>query len=65
MQYRMSYSMHIQSICSLVWCTVYFLIRMDGCMHVYARIENDLVEEPEELAEKPLSSSRLVEASVP
>jgi hypothetical protein len=23
---------------------------MDGCMYVYARIENDLVEEPEELA---------------
>jgi hypothetical protein len=46
----MSYSMHIQSICSLVWCIVYFLIRMDGCMYVCARIENDLVEEPEELA---------------
>jgi hypothetical protein len=46
----MSYSMHIQSICSLVWCTIYFLIRMDGCMYVCARIENDLVEEPEELA---------------
>jgi hypothetical protein len=30
--------------------TVCFLIRMDGCMYVYARIENDLVEEPEELA---------------
>jgi hypothetical protein len=42
--------MHIQSICSLVWCTVYLLIRMDGCMYVCARIENDLVEEPEELA---------------
>jgi hypothetical protein len=50
MQYRMSYSMHIQSICSLVWCTVYFLIQMDGCMYVCARIENDLVEEPDELA---------------
>jgi hypothetical protein len=50
MQYRMSYSMHIQSICSLVWCAVDFLIRMDGCMYVYARIENDPVEEPEELA---------------
>jgi hypothetical protein len=23
---------------------------MDGCMYVCARIENDLVEEPEELA---------------
>jgi hypothetical protein len=50
MQYSMSYSMHIQSICSLAWCTVYFLIQMDGCMYVCARIENDLVEEPEELA---------------
>jgi hypothetical protein len=49
MQYRMSYSTHIQSICSLVWCTVCFLIRMDGCMYVCARIENDPVEEPEEL----------------
>jgi hypothetical protein len=46
----MSYSMHIQSICSLVWCTVCFLIRMDVCMYVCARIENDPVEEPEELA---------------
>jgi hypothetical protein len=34
-------------------------------MYVCARIENDLVEEPEEPQEKPLSSSRLVEASVP
>jgi hypothetical protein len=42
--------MHIQSICSLVWCTVCFLIRMDVCMYVCARIENDPVEEPEELA---------------
>jgi hypothetical protein len=50
MQYRMSYLMHIRLICSLVWCTVYFLIRLDGCMYVGARIENDLVEEPEELA---------------
>jgi hypothetical protein len=54
MQYRMSYSMHIQSICSLVWCTVYFLIRMDGWMYVCARIENDLVEEPEEFAGEAL-----------
>jgi hypothetical protein len=46
----MSYSMHIQFICSLAWCTVYFLIRMDGCMYVCARIEKDLVEEPKELA---------------
>jgi hypothetical protein len=46
----MSYSMHIQSICSLVWCAIDFLIRMDGWMYVYARIENDPVEEPEELA---------------
>jgi hypothetical protein len=52
MQHRMSYSMHIQSICSLVWCTVYFLIRMDGRMYVCARIENDLVEEPEESGQK-------------
>ena len=50
MQHRMSYSMHIQSICSLVWCTVYFLIRMDGRMYVCALIENDPVEEPEEPA---------------
>ena len=50
MQYRMSYLMHIWLICSLVWCIVYFLIRMDGRMYVCARIENDLVEEPEELA---------------
>jgi hypothetical protein len=50
MQYRMSYPMHIQFICSLVWCTVYFLIQMDGYMYVCTRIENDLVEEPEELA---------------
>ena len=42
--------MHIYFICSLVWCTVYFLIRMDVCMYVCARIENDLVEEPVELA---------------
>jgi hypothetical protein len=42
--------MHNQFIYSLVWCTVYFLIWMDGCMYVCARIENDLVEEPEELA---------------
>jgi hypothetical protein len=27
-----------------------FLIRMDGCMYACARIENDLAEEPEELA---------------
>jgi hypothetical protein len=46
----MSYLMHIQFICSLLWCTVYFLIQMDGCIYVCARIENDLVEEPEELA---------------
>jgi hypothetical protein len=37
MQYRMSYLMHIWLICSLVWCTVYFLIRMDGCMYVWWR----------------------------
>jgi hypothetical protein len=48
----MSCPMHIQFICSLVWCTVYFLIQMDGCMYVCAHIENDLVEEPEELAEE-------------
>jgi hypothetical protein len=34
-------------------------------MYVCTRIENDLVEEPEELAGEAPSSSRLVEASVP
>jgi hypothetical protein len=34
-------------------------------MYVCARIENNLVEEPENSQEKPLSSSWLVEASVP
>jgi hypothetical protein len=34
-------------------------------MNDYIRIENDLVEESEELAGEALSSSRLVEASVP
>jgi hypothetical protein len=33
---RMSYLMHIQFICSLVWCTVYFLIQIDGCMFALA-----------------------------
>jgi hypothetical protein len=42
--------MHIYFICYLVWCTVCFLIRMDGCMYACNRIENDSVEEPEELA---------------
>jgi hypothetical protein len=41
--------MHIYLICSLAWCTVCFLIPMDGCMYVCNRIENDSVEEPEEL----------------
>jgi hypothetical protein len=42
--------MHIYFICSLVWCTVCFLIWMDGCMYACNRIENDPVEEPEEPA---------------
>ena len=42
--------MHIYFICSLVWCTVCFLIWMDGCMYACNRIENYPVEEPEELA---------------
>jgi hypothetical protein len=42
--------MHIYFICSLVWCTVCFLIWMDGCMYACNRIENDSIEEPEELA---------------
>jgi hypothetical protein len=42
--------MHIYFICSLVWCTVCFLIWMDGCMYACNRIENDSVEEPEEFA---------------
>ena len=46
----MSYLMHIRFICSLVWCTVCFLIWMDECMYTCNRIENDPVEEPEELA---------------
>ena len=46
----MWYSMHICFICSLVWCTVGFLISMDGCMYVCTRLENDPVEEPDELA---------------
>jgi hypothetical protein len=46
----MWYSMHIYFICPLVWCTVCFLIWMDGCMYACNRIENDSVEEPEELA---------------
>jgi hypothetical protein len=41
--------MHIYFICSLVWCTICFLIWMDGCMYACNRIENDSVEEPEEL----------------
>jgi hypothetical protein len=46
----MSYLMHIQFICFLVWCTVYFLIQMDGWMYVCARIDNGLIEESKELA---------------
>jgi hypothetical protein len=46
----MSYLMHIQFICFLVWCTVYFLIQMDRWMYVCARIDNGLIEESEELA---------------
>ena len=42
--------MHICFTCSLVWCTVGFLISMDGCMYVCTRLENDPVGEPEELA---------------
>jgi hypothetical protein len=48
MQYRMSYLMHIQFICS---CIVYYLFtNSNGWMYVCARIENGLVEESEELA---------------
>jgi hypothetical protein len=42
-----AYSIHMFSCMA-----VCFLIRMDGCMYVCARIENDLVEEPEELAKE-------------
>jgi hypothetical protein len=42
--------MRIYFICSFVWCTICFLIWMDGCMYACNCIENDSVEEPEELA---------------
>jgi hypothetical protein len=37
---------HVQLICFLVWCTVYFLIQGHVCIH----IDNGLVTESEELA---------------